>query len=87
MSYGVQPAGLDSSRLLFEDNKWRMYSWDDAVEDNYGPHASFLTHTCNGDKDVAEVYVFPDTHKRCWRCSDPLPDGIRALWIMHNGVI
>ena len=85
---------LNNARLLYkgqgDESEWSMYAWKAepraAKVAEFG-HESFLTHACANAENVAEVYIFPDTHHVCWRCRAPLPDGLRALWIMHNGVI
>ena len=82
---------LDKALLLYrgegDESAWSMYAWDGAIHIQTGGEESFLTHACAISEAVAEVYIFPDTHKACWRCQEPVPDGIRALWILHNGAI
>lgn len=84
---------LTKAVVLYEgegdESEWKMYAWggDKMARDYLTGNESFLTHRCANKENVAEVYIFPDTHKACWRCQAPLPDGLRALWIMHNGEI
>ena len=72
-----------NSLLLYEgEDGWSIYGWgEETVNIN---NESFLVHACPGHKEVREVYIFLDTHKNCWRCQEPVPDGMRALWILHN---
>ncbi len=80
-------------KLLYKgENGWAMYDWNKeepgAMKDKLTGEESFLVHACTtGDHSVREVYIFPDTHKACWRCQAALPDGMKALWILHNGRI
>jgi hypothetical protein len=77
---------MNKDRLLMEwEGGWSIYAWDAAKF----PHEeqSFLTHACAKRENVYEVYVFPDSVKNCWRCCAPIPDELRALWILHNGHI
>lgn len=88
---------LNKALLLYkgqgDESLWSLYAW--AARGYVTPRQqymktqddSFLTHACAHAEQVAEVYVFPDTHKVCWRCQANIPDGIKALWIMHNGGI
>ena len=72
--------------LLYKgEGGWSMYAWDD--ESILPGNASFLVHACTLSDimgRIREVYIFPDTHKACWRCQAALPEGMKALWIMHN---
>jgi hypothetical protein len=49
---------------------------------------SYVKHECPGRQVVKAVYVWPETdgtlHVACWRCSTPIPEGIKTVWIMHN---
>ena len=90
----MSPAGSELKKLgvlLFDDEDgWKLWAWsykDDVNRDIMTGDESFLTHACPQKEQVKEVYIFPDTHKACWRCAVPVPDGIRALWILHNGVV
>ncbi len=47
-------------------------------------YLSYVKHVCDGEKEVRSVYVHPVLSKFCWRCTAPVPDDIRALWILHN---
>lgn len=85
------PSSLGGKLLYQGEDGWAMYDWnnkDSPARDELTGDESFLVHACTTvDAPVREVYIFPDTHKSCWRCQAPLPDGMRALWIMHNGRI
>lgn len=85
------PSSLGGKLLYQGENGWAMYDWgggDKPAKDHLTGDESFLVHACKtSDHTVREVYIFPDSHKRCWRCQAALPDGMRALWIMHNGRI
>jgi hypothetical protein len=75
-----------------DEELWSLYAWEShdgrpMQQQIRSKDASFLTHQCAHAEQVAEVYVFPDTHTRCWRCTAEIPDGLRALWILHNGEI
>lgn len=90
----VREGQLNNAVLLYKGNGdedgWYMYAWSDKdamQRDMLTGDESFLTHKCPHKEWVSEVYIFPDTHKNCWRCTEPVPDGLRALWIMHNGII
>ncbi len=49
---------------------------------------SYIKHRCKGERAVGSIYIWPRdggrTHVACWRCDDPIPDGIKGTWIMHN---
>ncbi len=87
----AEPSSLGGKLLYQGENGWAMYDWnnqDKPAKDHLTGDESFLIHACNiGGDVVSEVYIFPDTHKACWRCQAALPDGMKALWIMHNGRI
>ena len=85
----------NTALLLFkgqdDEHEWSLYAWGATARGHRqgGPadSVSFLTHRCAHEAMVSEVYVYPDTHKSCWRCQAPLPAGMKALWILHNGRI
>ncbi len=84
------PSSLGGKLLYQGENGWAMYEWesDNPAKTVLTGDESFLVHACTtSDHAVREVYIFPDTHIACWRCQVALPDGIKALWIMHNGRI
>ena len=93
-SAGSEFEEMNKAFLLFkgegDEHEWSLYAWGAAKGTRHGGPAdseSFLTHRCAHAEKVAEVYVYPDTHKACWRCQAPLPAGLKAVWILHNGVI
>jgi hypothetical protein len=70
-------------------------SWDKPSERTVQPEwyhdneKSYVKHECPGVNAVRSVFVWPSSqtltlHTACWRCSTPIPEGIKTVWIMHN---
>lgn len=63
-----------------------------------GPRfVSLIKHVCFPDGQVAlkdstltvvrsvhKVVVYADDSSHCWRCNEPIPDGMQALWKFQN---
>ena len=79
------------TEVLMRLDSWSIErSWEKPSENTIRPEwyhdneTSYVKHRCPGEKAVETVYVWPDSSKNCWRCTEPIPDGIKTVWIMHN---
>jgi len=69
-------------RLIFEDDGWCIYRWDDRTDYQWGTKFS-MWHKCGIEKDHA-VRERHDTSYMCVRCDVPAPDGLVGLYEMLN---
>jgi NAD-dependent dihydropyrimidine dehydrogenase PreA subunit len=44
------------------------------------PLVRFDGHSMN----VTKVFVYPDSAHACWRCEEPIPESIIALYFLHE---
>lgn len=84
-------SNVKPAEVLIEQDGWSIKrSWERPSEYTVRPEwyhdnsKSYLMHRCPGEKVVISVFVWPDNSNNCWRCTTPIPDEIKGLWIMHN---
>ncbi len=82
------------NEVLLVKGRWSIErSWERPSEGTVRPSwwhdntKSFIKHRCTGDWWVVPtVFGWPDTDdgEVCWRCEEPIPDGIKGTWMLHN---
>ena len=79
------------NEVLLQEGAWSIErSWEKPSEGTVRPvwwhdnTKSFVKHKCPGERSVLSVYVWCDIEKVCWRCGEPIPDGLKGVWLMHN---
>ena len=69
-------------RLIFEDNGWCIYKWDDR-EDYTWSCKYTMWHKCGAEQDHGVRKRDKDKHL-CMRCDVGPPDGLVGLYEMLN---
>ena len=85
-------AKVKPNEVLLVEGRWSIErSWEKPATSTKIPTwwhdsaKSFIKHRCEGDWAVPEVYEWPNRGDvTCWRCEDPIPDGIKGVWRLHN---
>ncbi len=84
-------AKVKPNEVLIVEGRWSIErSWEKPSQVTIRPSywhdntKSFIKHRCPGEKRVPTVYGWPNEKSTCWRCDEPIPDGIQALWRFHN---
>ena len=81
------------NEVLLVKGRWSIErSWEKPAAGTVRPSwwhdntKSFIKHRCTGDWMVPTVFGWPDTDDEevCWRCEEPIPDGIKGTWMLHN---
>lgn len=71
--------------IVFELNRWTLEKGTTPTLSNH----MVVRHACEHHKSgralsVPKVYVYPDSATNCWRCTVPIPEGIIALYLLHE---
>ena len=78
--------------VVFNLNGWTIEKDIDAPY-NFGiSHIKplmWVRHACSPHIDgrelaVTKVFVYPESSQACWRCTTPIPEGITALYLLHE---
>ncbi len=71
--------------VVFKLDNWTLEKNGILREDLLG---LVLKHTCprflDSSMAVPRVHVYPDSDQHCWRCTAPIPEGIIALYVLHE---
>ena len=68
--------------VLFELNNWTI---ENSIDHLVVRHA--CAHPPGGNvpmRAVCKVFVYPGEAQACWRCREPIPEGITSLYLMHE---
>ena len=73
--------------VIFSLNGWTL---ENALS-QADPDLQHLTmrHACKPFEEglplfITKVFVYPESAQACWRCKVPIPEGIIALYVLHE---
>ena len=66
--------------VVFELDGWTLERRDNHM---------ITRHTCAqrsiwSEQAVRKVFVYVEADQNCWRCSEPIPEGIQAVYRLHE---
>ena len=72
--------------IVFKLDGWTLENA--IIGDGSYPHM-VVKHACSPHMDGRElltpsVHVYLDGDKHCWRCAEAVPEGITALYVLHE---